>query len=182
LIPDLPIAMIRPDLRDLPEASLPEGYSLRAWTSLDEGLWLDIHRDAEPLFQVEDDLFERNFGDDRDAALDRVFFIVDGRGVAVGTIAGWYSDDYYGQPAGRIHWVAVRPSHRRLGLARGALAEVLGKMAHWHDRAWLLTSTARMGAVRLYLDFGFRPDLRFEEAEERWALMGRHLDHPALKN
>jgi len=30
--------------------------------------------------------------------------------------------------------------------------------AQWNDRTWRDTSTGRVGAIKLYLDFGFVPD------------------------
>jgi hypothetical protein len=53
-------------------------------------------------------------------------------------------------------------------------------MAEWHDRAWLLTQTSRIAAIKIYLDFGFEPDLEPPHAVEAWKKVAAELDHPAL--
>ncbi len=177
----MPLIMIRPHLRDIPQAELPPGFSIRAMRPGEAGVWTDIERDAEPYLTVGDDLFYQEFGSDLPATLRRCFFIVNEKGVAVATISAWYSRDFKGQDWGRVHWVATRPAYRRRGLAKAGLSYTLNRLAEWHERACLDTSTRRIPAIKMYLDFGFVPDLDQPNAREAWRQVREALDHPALE-
>jgi len=173
--------MIRRDLADIPDVPFPEGYGIRPMQPDEGGLWMDIWRDAEPYLSIEDDLFERVFGSNLAAIGWRCYLVTGPRGVAVGTIAAWIREDDQGEPWGQVHWVAIRPAYRRLGLARAALAYTLRQLARWHDRAYLGTQSRRLGAIRLYLDLGFEPDLGHPGASEAWSRVGEELEHPTLR-
>jgi len=176
-----PVFMFRPHLREIPEIAMPKGFSMRPMAEGEAGLWEDIWRDTEPYLKIEPGLFMSEFGSDVPATARRCFFIVDSKGCAVGTISAWYSRDYYGQDAGRVHWVGVRRAFQGRGLAKAALSFALRLMAEWHERAFLATSTGRVGAIKLYLDFGFRPDLRSgDESRRAWLALRTQLPHPAL--
>ena len=177
---NLPVNMIRPHLEDIPGAPLPEGFRIRSLKPGEGTLWTDIQRDAEPFFAVADDLFQLEYGSDPQATEQRVFFTVTDAGVAVGTISAWYSRDFRGRDYGRIHWVATRPSYQGRGLAKAALSHALKRMAKWHERCWLATSTGRLGALKLYLNFGFLPDLEPEGALRAWRSVQAKLEHPVL--
>lgn len=179
---NLPVSLVRPHLRDIPDFPLPAGFAMRVMTVHDAGLWEDVWRDAEPFVKIEPGLFLREFGTDIPAIARRCFLIVDSKGCAAGTISAWYSRDYYGADAGRIHWVAVRPAFQGKGLAKAALSFALRRMADWHQSAWLATSTGRVGAIKLYLDFGFVPDLRADGAREAWRTFKTRCSHPALNS
>ncbi|MCS7060668.1 MAG: GNAT family N-acetyltransferase [Anaerolineae bacterium] len=177
-----PVTMIRSDLNDIPEAPFPEGYSIRPLRVHEGGLWEDIQRDAEPFFTVQPGLFAREFGDDPGAIERRCYVIVGPNGCAVGTISAWYDRHFKGQDWGRVHWVAVRRAHQGKGLAKAGLSFTLKQLARWHERAMLDTSTGRIGAIKLYLDFGFVPDLDQPRAREAWLALKQRLSHPALRD
>jgi len=174
------VIMFRPHMRDIPRAEFPGGYGIRPMTLDDIGLWTDIERDAEPWFPIGSDEFRHVFGDELAAVGRRCFIITDSRGLGVGTISAWYDREYRGGQWGRIHWLAVRPAHQRKGLARAGLALAMRKLAQWHDRAMLATQTRREGAIRLYLDFGFVPDLADSGARAAWGELAGRMRHPAL--
>lgn len=162
------VVMIRPHMRDLVDTPFPEGYGIRPMSVHDIGLWTDIQRDAEPYLEIKDGTFIEQFGDDLAAIAWRCFIITDAKGRGVGTISAWYSRDFRGEDYGRIHWVAVRPSSQRKGLARSAMSFAMRKLAQWHDRCYLDTSAERIGAIKLYLEFGFEPDLTPANAPALW--------------
>jgi ribosomal protein S18 acetylase RimI-like enzyme len=162
------VTMIRPNLDNLPEVPFQEGYGIRPMTPDDIGLWTDIERDAERYANITDDLFRREFGDDPEILRQRCFIITDPQQLGVGTISAWYERDFHGEEYGRIHWVAVRPSAQGKGLGKSSLAYAMRQMAQWHDKCYLVTSIERIPAIRLYLKFGFLPDMRTPNAEENW--------------
>lgn len=163
-----------------PEVAFPEGFSVRPYQPGDERVWTDIWRDAEPLLSIDDNLFAREFGSDWGALRWRCFFIVDERGCAVGTVTAWYSRDFKGQDWGRIHWLAVRPAYQGRDLAKAAMSFALKQLAQWHERAWLDTSGGRLGAIKIYLDFGFVPDMDAPGAKVAWQQVQQKLNHPML--
>jgi hypothetical protein len=57
----------------------------------------------------------------------------------------------------------------------------LKQLARWHDRCYLATSTERVAAIRLYLNFGFVPDLSLPNAPAVWQELGARLKHPVLE-
>ena len=145
------------------------------------GLWTDIVRDAEEYMTISDSLFDREFGADLQSVEQRCFFIVHEGDAAVGTISAWYNHDAGWQDYGLVHWVAVRPASQGIGLGKAGLSFTLNRMAQWHERAMLRTATQRLRAVRLYLDFGFLPDMEQEGAVEIWTEVHVELGHPALE-
>ena len=179
-LPDIPVQMIRPHLRDIPQIPFPEGFAIRALRRDEGPLWADVQRDAEELFPIKDDLFAREFGYDPRAVEQRCFFVTNHKGAAVGTISAWYGGRGTGQDWGRIHWVAVRPLYQGRGLGKASLSYAMNRMAEWHEQAWLATSTARLPALAMYLDFGFVPDITPTGALEAWHLVRERLPHPAL--
>ncbi len=172
--------MVRPDLDDIPDVSFPDGFAIRPMRPGEAAVWTDLHRDSEPHFDIPDTLFHDQFGMDLPAIERRCFFVVDDSGSAVGASSAWYSRDFKGGDWGRIHWVATRRACQRRGLARAAVAHCLKRLAEWHDRAYLTSSTARLGAIKLYLDLGFVPDLDGPDAREAWAEVRAELGHPVL--
>jgi GNAT superfamily N-acetyltransferase len=176
-----PVQMIRPHLRDIPDVPFPAGYSMRPLRRNEGGLWEDIWRDAEPFMKIENGLFEREFGDDPAAIERRCYIITAPDGIAVGTISSWYARDIKGKDYGRIHWVATRKAYQGRGIMRAGLSYALRQIAQWHERAVLGTSTGRIAAIKLYLDYGFLPDLDEPRAREAWTAFRQKLNHPALK-
>ncbi len=176
----LPVWMVRPNMDNIPQIALPEGFSMRPMRLDEIGLWTDIWRDAEPYFQIKGDTFMGVYGLDLPAVERRVFFVVDEPGVAVGTISAWYDRNFKGVDAGRIHWVAVRPAFQNRGLAKGMMTFAMNRLAQWHRVAYLDTQSKRIGAIKLYLDFGFLPDMDADGAVEAWREVAKDLKHPAL--
>jgi GNAT superfamily N-acetyltransferase len=172
--------MIRPDLTGIPCVPMPAGYRARPVRLAEGDLWTEVVRDAEPYFDLADDLFTREFGQDLDAVPQRCSFIENEHGTVVGTISGWYDRLKGDRCVGRIHWVAVRPGWQGLGLGKAELAFALRRLARCHDRCLLTTQTLRVPAIRLYLNFGFLPDLGTAEACARWETAEAAIDHPRL--
>ena len=176
-----PVKMVRPHLRDIPLVPFAGGFQIRPMRVAEGGLWTDIVREAEQYLPLSEDLFDKEFGADLPAVPQRCFLIVDDSGAAVGTISAWYNRDYKGQEYGVIHWVAIRPAYQGIGLGKAGMSFAMTRMAQWHERAMLGTQTRRLPAIRLYLNFGFLPELDREGAVEIWKTVSAKLGHPALE-
>ena len=174
------VVMLRSHMDGIPMVPFPEGYGIRPMSVADIGLWTDIQRDAEPYIRIGDGTFMDSFGDDLAALPWRCFIITDPKGRGVGTISAWYNRNFRGLDYGQVHWVAVRPAYQGRGLAKAGLSYVMQRLAKWHERSFLDTSTEREVAIRLYLDFGFEPDLTPAGAWEVWSKFASTVKHPAL--
>ena len=174
------VIMIRSNMNDIPQAVLPEGYTLRGMREGDQSLWVDIWRDAEPFFPIGENLFEAQFGLDAALWARRCLLVFDPRGLAAATTSAWFNRNFLGEDYGQIHWVATRRAHQGKGLAKAMMTEACNRLAQWHGKAFLGTQTKRVGAIRLYLDYGFVPLIQSADDERAWAALGENLQHPNL--
>lgn len=174
------VTMLRPDFDHIPQPPFPDGFTIRPMQPGEGGLWTDIQRDAEEYLDITDELFMHQFGYDLAATRWRCFFVTNSKGVAVATISAWYNSNFKGRQSGQIHWVATRPAYQRRGIGKAALSHALHRLAEWHDRCYLGTQTVRLPAIKLYLDFGFLPDLETPADRQAWRAVRDQLDHPAF--
>ena len=174
------VFMLRPNLLDIPQVPFPDGFGIRPMRLDEGGVWADIERDAEEYFPITEQTFHAEFDRDLPATQWRSFFVVDHKGVAVGTISAWYDRDFKAQDYGVIHWIAIRPAYQRRGLGKAAMSFALHQLARRHQRAFLGTQTKRLGAIRMYLDFGFVPDLDTPGFVDVWREVNQQLRHPVL--
>jgi GNAT superfamily N-acetyltransferase len=172
------VRMIRDNLDHLPGWPFPKGFGMRPMRPGDERLWEDIQRDAEPFITINDGLFDQEFGDDPEAAWQRVFLVTDPKNCAVGTMGAWYDRSSLGENYGRIHWVSTRCAFQGLGLAKASLAEALRVIARFHKKAYLSTQTKRVPAIAIYLDAGFTPHLASESDRIAWAQTAPTMRNP----
>jgi len=166
---NLEIIMIRPHLDGFPVYPVPPGFSLRWYEPGDEERWLRIQKAADQWNDITPDLFRQEFGADQIELTMRQVYLCDREGEPVGTATAWYDDDFDGEPAGLVHWVAILPEYQGRGLAKCLMSIILERMVELGDeRAVLWTSTARTAAIRLYLRFGFEPVIRDGREREAW--------------
>jgi GNAT superfamily N-acetyltransferase len=174
------LRMVREDLREIPRHALPAGYAIRPYCAGDEHAWVDIHVAADRYNEITLDLFRREFGDDPDVLEQRLSFLVDASGSAVGVAAAWFGDEGSAARLGRLHWVAIHPAHQGQGLAKPLLHRVLVAMRELgHVGAVLTTSTARIPAITLYLRFGFAPAISGPDDAATWAALRPFLPERA---
>ncbi|HOF18706.1 MAG TPA: GNAT family N-acetyltransferase [Phycisphaerae bacterium] len=177
----LKLVMVRPHLDAIPQHALPAGYTMRRFGEGDRATWLAIQQASETHITITEKTFDDNFGGDQLALPRRGFFLVAPDGTDVGTITAWYDRKYHGLPWGRIHWVAIVPAHRGKGLAKPMLSVAMNRLRSLgHRRAILGTQTPRLAAIKVYLDFGFTPDMTAPDAARAWRLVQQHLPHPLL--
>ncbi len=183
------IRMIRPDLRHVPYRPLPQGFSLRLYRPGDEDDWVRIWLAAERAIglleqsKVSRETFDKNFGVDLKGFAARGYFLISPDGRTIGTASAWYDYKHAGQHWGRLHWVAIEPEFQGKGLCKPMLTVVLNRMVELgHRRALLGTQTARLAAIKTYLDYGFEPDLAGPGGAGAWRTVLEKLPHTALKS
>jgi GNAT superfamily N-acetyltransferase len=176
------VSMVREQLEDLPCFPVPSPFTIRYHAPGDIATWLAIQQAADQYQAVDPALFARAFGTDEAALRERQCFLCDGAGQAVGTATAWFNDDYHGRACGRVHWLAVIPSLQGKGLGKALMSEVCRRLrALHHTRAYLVTHTVRLPAIRLYLTFGFVPEIRVAEDLAAWReVEGQGLTLPQL--
>ena len=173
--------MIREHMDDIPEIPFPKGFSIRNYRPGEGYIWTRIHRAAEPFIEVDDLLFHREFGHNLQEMEDRCFFVITDEGEEIGTITAWWKPSWRNKEWGMIHWVAIHPGYQRRGLAKSAMTVAMKRLKQSHDRCYLNTSTGRIVAIKVYLNFGFYPDLESENSQEVWSEVASVLKHPTLK-
>ena len=151
----------------------------------DEKLWVDIHLLSEKFAKISTELYFNEFGHDAEILGQRQVFVLNADEQPVGTTTAWFNDEYHGRPYGRIHWVAIIPDAQGNGLSKPMMSVVCQRMRELgHDCAYLVTSTARIPAIYLYLKFGFVPEIRNEDDRRAWSalgeLMGKNLMASAI--
>jgi GNAT superfamily N-acetyltransferase len=179
---NIPVMMVRSTLGGFPQPPMPVGYSTRLWRPGDDETWVRIERESDRFNEITRATFEREFGYDLAAMADRGLFLAESGGEDVGTATAWYGDEKVGRDWGRIHWVAIVPAHQGKGLAKPMLAAAMRRLAASHSKAYLWTSSARIPAIKVYLDFGFRPEMSVDKAEDGWREVRAKLKHPLLEN
>ncbi len=178
---NLSVKMIRPHLREIPQHPVPEGYSIRLFRRRDKKIWVAINNEADVYNHVTLDMFRHEFKGDVRGLKSRCFFLYKEGAGEVGTITAWYDQNYHGLEFGRIHWFAIVPKYQRQGLAKPMMTVAMNRLAELHSRAYLSTGTARLPAMKVYLDFGFVPDIMSDVDMERWEVIRKQLDHPLLR-
>jgi GNAT superfamily N-acetyltransferase len=184
---NVPLRMLRDDVADFPLHDLPAGYRLRAYREGDDVVWTKLHLAAEPFIKVTPELFTAEFHADRDALPDRMFFVETSAGEPAASITAWWEQDRESpKEPGRIHWVVVHPDHQRRGITKPMMTRAMQRLALSHPRAMLGTSSGRVWALKVYLDFGFHPDpVEMENKPDvaaGWRSVQERLNHPLLAN
>jgi GNAT superfamily N-acetyltransferase len=176
------VVMIRPTLADLPQYPMPPGYWMRLFQPGDERVWISLNAAADRYNTITLDLFLREFGGDIEGLKTRCFFLCTGGGRDIGTVTSWYDPNYRGRRCGRIHWVAIHPNYQGKGLAKPMLTVAMNRLAESHGSAYLTTNTVRLVAIRIYLDFGFVPDIREPADRTHWREVALYLENPVLRD
>ena len=170
------VRMIREHMENIPQYPIPKGFGIRNYRPNEGYIWTRIQKAAEPYIKIDDGLFTREFKRDLPAMEDRSFFLTTDAGEEIGTITAWWQDEGWGQ----IHWVAVHPDYQGRGLSKPMMSVAMTRLKQSHERCFLGTSTGRIAAVKVYLDFGFTPDLSLENSRNAWAEAASVLEHPLL--
>jgi len=175
------VRMLREQMENIPDIPFPEGFSIRNYRPGEGHIWTRIQRAAEPFIKMDDGLFDREFGHHLEVMPNRSFFVITDDGEEIGTITAWWNSNWKGMEWGLIHWVAIHPDYQGRGLSKPAMTVAMKRLKRSHDRCFLNTSTQRIVAIKVYLDFGFYPYLEAENSQEAWTEVASVLAHPILK-
>ena len=172
------VRMVRENLDDIPEYSLPAGYSIRWYRQGYEKHWQTVQSLADEYNRVTPDLFEEQFGSDTKLLSERQCFLCDGKENIIGTATAWL--DYQGKKSpGRIHWVAIVPQQQGRGLAKPLLTIVCNRLKELgHSETYLTTQTVRIPAINLYAKFGFVPVIDSDRDRGIWEKLRQHVKYP----
>jgi len=173
------LTMTRPNLDGVPAYPVPAGHAIRPYRPGDERAWFRIQSAADRYNRITPESLRQEFGDDRSVLGRRLLFLYEPGGTAIGTAAAWFGDDRHAQDMGRVHWVAIDPAHQGRGLSKPLLSTVCTTLAEMgHDEAYLVTSSGRIAAIRLYLLFGFVPVTDAPDAAAAWSELEPILRSP----
>jgi GNAT superfamily N-acetyltransferase len=165
--------MIRNYTENFPVFPLPPAFSLRWFKKGDEETWYRIQTETEKRIPIDRALFIKEFGSDMPALGERMCFLLDKDGREIGTASAWFDRHYRGEEFGRIHWVAIVPSMQGVGLSKPLMSAVCRRLQELgHKKAYLVTDTARIPAIHVYLQFGFEPVIENEHDWKAWSNWG----------
>ncbi len=172
--------MRRPDLDNLPEIVLPEGYELRPFQPGD-----GPSASATLSLAFEDEWTEeRVLRDLAENACVRTMFVVVTDGQVVSTASAAEMESHPG--SGYVHFVGTHPEHtgKRLGYM-ATLATLHEFRRLGYPDAVLNTDDHRLPAIRTYMNLGFNMEATDPTHFMRWltivqALEGRELTFTAL--
>ena len=171
----LPLIMVH-SLSNIPSYPLPEPFNIRSFKK-DEENWAAILTKAGEFDSIDAGLhrFKQEFAPYPDDVRQRMFFIEDETGQAIGTASAWYGE-LNGEEMGRIHWVGIVPEHQGKKLAKPLLTFLLHQLASLHRKAYLKTHTTNLKAINAYLNLGFAPYTKDETEEANWEQAYTELD------
>ncbi|NLJ79997.1 MAG: GNAT family N-acetyltransferase [Firmicutes bacterium] len=165
------LIMINEDLSRHSPIPLQPGFKFRFFQDGDQETWAEIEAQAQefPNIEAARARFQQEFRKQRKELSKRCFFLLDPAGKPVGTAMGWYgSSQFEGLLYGRLHWIAIIPSYQSLGLGRPLISQAVEVLKQFHKKAFLVTRPRNYRAIRIYLDFGFKPHLTAKEQHRGW--------------
>ena len=168
------LKMVRKNLLNIPEYTLPNGFQIRLFEKGDEHNWARIEASVDEFKDEKTALehFTKEFGSHIDDMKMRCLFIENEQGEAIATTTAWYGDlRGNGEITGRIHWVGVIPEYQGQKLSKPLLSAAMHILARYHSSAYLTSQTTSYQAVNMYLNYGFEPYRTAPSCEEAWGLM-----------
>ena len=174
-VENIHLLMIKEDL-NFNEKKLPEGYKFVMYKSEMIDRWVDIQVASGHILDRNEgeNYFKEVFLKKEDLLEEVMVFIEDENGELVGTGAIWegkhFPEDKNKQM--RLHWIAVDPKHGGKGLAKALVSKLLSifKDKKIGEGLYLSTQTCSYVAIKIYLDFGFKP-YDFEKNRKGWNIV-----------
>ena len=173
--------MERPNFENIPQYELAPGLHFRLFRRGDEETWARLLASSglRPSFEAAMKQWEFEFEQAQDEMEKRCIFVETDDGTAIATTLAWYMDEPSSE-WGRIHWVGVDPAYQGKRIGKAMISEALTRMSKMHPKVVLETEHPRLPAIKMYLDFGFTPQIRGEEDKAAWVEIGKQLTLPGL--
>ncbi len=180
----LPVTMLHNDISQCPVFPLPSGYTLRNFSDGKQSDWATIETAAGEFDTVEVALerFNNEFGQHIKQFSERSLFLLNTKGTFIGTGTAWYTDDFEGEEYGRVHWIGIHPDYQGKKLAKPLCSAIIDILKHYHAKAFLTTQTTSYKAVKIYLDFGFKPLVKTNRDKKAWELLAKTLPMKSILN
>lgn len=175
--------MVRRDLKTIPDYRIfDDEFTIRLIEPDEQREWPSLTFAAGEFttLYAAIERFKREFGPHIDEFYKRNLVLTYRQKTIVGTATAWFSDDFRGQPMGRLHYFAIHPDFQGKNLARPLLCATMRKLAEFHTNAYLSTQPRSVIAIRLYLEFGFHPLLSDDSSRMKWLLLKDLLPPHAL--
>ena len=158
-IESISVFMIKKDVADFPQYSLPEGFSFDFYKDGDEADWARLECELGQFTSEERGIncFKNEFLiNQRLDPKSHVLFIKNEQGEIVASGALW-DGDFLGERLMRIHWIAVSDKCRGKGIAKALISRLMElNLELKSDKpVYLWTGTRYYPAVAIYLKFGF---------------------------
>ncbi len=177
--------LLEKDLDIIKAFPLPHGYHFEFYKSGDRDTWIEIEKSAGEFSTFDEGLsaWKRYYSGKENELKKRMVFVVTETGEKMATATAFY--DVNGKDksgSGWLHWVAVKRDYQGRGLSKPLISYTLKVMRSLGYRhAKIPTQTTTWLAVKIYLDFGFRPIA--ENAVNSyygWCIIKTLTDHTAL--
>ena len=167
-------------MENIPQFPIPEGFAIRNYRRNEGHIWTRILQAGEPYAEIDDELFDREFKRLLSVMEDRSFLPNNGHRQGNrhnhGVVARYRWRSVGTDPLGRDS-----SDYQGRGLSKPMMTVAMERLKQSHERCFLGTSTGRMAAIKVYLDFGFTPDLSHENSQQAWTEVASVLKHPILK-
>lgn len=177
------LAMIRENMQDIPQYTLPEGFEMRLFEKGDEHHWANNETRVDEFTDEKAALahFSKEFGNHIEEMTERCLFIEDAHGDVIATTTAWYGKlEGHDEVLGRIHWVGVVPEYQGRKLSKPLLSAAMNILAENHSKAYLTSQTTSYQAVNMYLNYGFKPLMINPTCQEAWELMEKTLNRKII--
>jgi ribosomal protein S18 acetylase RimI-like enzyme len=180
---NIPVIMILEDLTQLPVFDLAEGYHIRTYRDGDKKLWAEVETAAGEFNEPKKGIvqFEAEFEKYPNELKERFLILENNQNQCIGTAMGWFDDSFFRSGYGRIHWVGIHPDYQGKGLAKPLVSKIMEIIKDRHEKAYLTTQTSSYKAIKIYLDFGFKPFLKDDNCARAWKILANFLNHPLLE-
>lgn len=179
--------LLEKDLDVIQGFDLPKGYHFEFYKNGDRDNWIEIEKSAKEFSDYGEGLtaWNRYYSGRENELLNRMIFAVNDAGEKVATATAFY--DIHGKDksgSGWLHWVAVKREYQGKGLSKPLISHTLKVMkASGYTHAKIPTQTTTWLAVKIYLDFGFRPvHENAVNSCDGWRIIKTLTGHKALEN